>query len=122
MGKSHHNCERTIFTRNHQFATFYILRIPSMSEAKYRESLPQLTTARAFLTEGGIETTLVYEKQIDLPYFAAISLLNNHQGRQILSSCYQQYIDIALSKRAGIVLETRTLRGAKTWGEKLGIS
>lgn len=93
-----------------------------MRVAKYRESLPQLTTDRAFLTEGGIETTLVYEKQIDLPYFAAISLLNNYQGRETLSSCYQQYLDIALSKRAGIVLETRTWRGAKPWGEKLGIS
>ncbi len=34
--------------------------------AAYRDSLPQLIDA-VFLTEGGIETTLIYDDGFDLP-------------------------------------------------------
>ena len=33
--------------------------------------LPQLTADRPFLTDGGLETTLVFHQGLDLPDFAA---------------------------------------------------
>ena len=43
--------------------------------AKYRERLPQLDGG-LFLTDGGLETTLVFHEGWDLPCFAAFVLLN----------------------------------------------
>ncbi|MEO1132317.1 MAG: homocysteine S-methyltransferase, partial [Cyanobacteria bacterium J06639_1] len=38
--------------------------------ARYRHQLPQLSD-RLFLTDGGIETTLIFREGFDLPEFAA---------------------------------------------------
>jgi len=35
--------------------------------ARYRARLPQLYDDRLFLTDGGLETTLVFHDRIDLP-------------------------------------------------------
>ena len=40
----------------------------------YRHALPQLSD-RITLTDGGIETTLIYHEGIELPHFAAFVLL-----------------------------------------------
>ena len=47
--------------------------------AKYRARLPQLSD-RIFLTDGGMETTLIFHEGIDLPYFASFDLLKNAEG------------------------------------------
>jgi homocysteine S-methyltransferase len=49
----------------------------------YRAALPQLTGG-LFLTDGGIETTLIFHDRLDLPYFAAFDLLRSESGRNIL--------------------------------------
>ncbi|MDJ0726039.1 MAG: hypothetical protein QNJ38_13080 [Prochloraceae cyanobacterium] len=41
---------------------------------KYRNNLPQLPN-NLFLTDGGIETTLIFCEGLDLPQFAAFDLL-----------------------------------------------
>ena len=49
------------------------------TKAKYRKSLPQHAGA-LFLTDGGIETTLIFQDGLELPYFAAFHLLRAAQG------------------------------------------
>ena len=44
-------------------------------------TLPQLARDRVFLTDGGLETTLVFHRGIDLPAFAAFPLLDTEEGR-----------------------------------------
>src|SRR5262245_43039570 len=46
---------------------------------KYRNQLPQLS-GRLFLTDGGLETTLIFHDGIDLPYFASFDLLRTKLG------------------------------------------
>jgi hypothetical protein len=41
-----------------------------------RSALPQLTGGELFLTDGGIETTLMFHSGIDLPYLAAFQSWN----------------------------------------------
>jgi|GEM_PF-1447528 hypothetical protein len=41
---------------------------------KYSENLPQLD-GTLFLTDGGLETTLIFHEELDLPEFAAYPLL-----------------------------------------------
>ena len=87
--------------------------------AKYRRHLPQLKD-RLFLTDGGLETTLVFHEQIDLPHFAAFDLLKDDIGTERLRSYFARYAQIARNQRVGLVLEAPTWRANRDWGEKLG--
>jgi homocysteine S-methyltransferase len=92
-----------------------------VAKAKYRESLPQLD-GTLFLTDGGIETTLIFQDGFDLPYFAAFHLLRDAKGREALVRYYERYIAIAKADRMGFVLESPTWRASADWGGKLGYS
>ena len=48
--------------------------------AKYRHKLPQMHGGM-FLSDGGLETSLVYHEGLELPYFAAFPLLKSPEGR-----------------------------------------
>ena len=73
-----------------------------------------------FLTDGGLETTLLFHEGWDLPEFAAFPLLVSSSGRATLRQYYQKYLDIAEQFGTGFVLETPTWRASRRWGEKLG--
>lgn len=87
--------------------------------SKYRQRLPQLDN-RLFLTDGGLETTLVFHQQMDLPYFAAFDLLRDEAGMELLREYYLRYVDIARQRQVGFVLETPTWRANPDWAAKLG--
>jgi S-methylmethionine-dependent homocysteine/selenocysteine methylase len=92
-----------------------------VAKAKYRESLPQCD-GTLFLTDGGIETTLIFQDGFDLPHFAAFDLLRDARGRAALMRYYERYIAIAKADRMGFVLESPTWRASADWGAKLGYS
>lgn len=94
----------------------------SSTMASHSKILPQLTSSKLFLTEAGIETTLVYKKNIHLPCFSTLPLLSTEEGTQTLLSIYQDYVNVALAHSTGIVLETRTWRGSPSWASKLHLS
>lgn len=86
--------------------------------AKHRQSLPQL--ARDFLTDGGLETTLLFQRGVDLPHFAAFPLLDTEDGRRELTRYFQTYLAIAAKRNIGFVLDTPTWRANRDWGPRLG--
>lgn len=82
--------------------------------------LPQLAGG-LFLSDGGLETTLVYLEGVELPHFAAFVLLNDDAGRQRLRRYYRPYLELCASTPgAGFVLETPTWRANPDWGSLLG--
>jgi homocysteine S-methyltransferase len=83
-------------------------------------TLPQLTANRPFLTDGGLETTLVFRDGIDLPDFAAFPLLDSEHGRASLAAYYEPYLDLAERLGVGFVLDTPTWRANLDWGARLG--
>jgi S-methylmethionine-dependent homocysteine/selenocysteine methylase len=83
-------------------------------------TLPQLTASSPFITDGGLETTLVFHDGIDLPDFAAFPLLDSEQGRAALAAYYGPYLDIAERFGTGMVLDTPTWRANADWGARLG--
>jgi S-methylmethionine-dependent homocysteine/selenocysteine methylase len=87
----------------------------------YRHQLPQLTHA-VFLTDGGIETTLIYDDGFDLPDFAAFPLLDEPAGHAALQRYFDAYLDIAARHGVGIVLETPTWRASPDWAARHGYS
>jgi S-methylmethionine-dependent homocysteine/selenocysteine methylase len=87
--------------------------------SKYRNRLPQLE-GPLFLTDGGLETTLIFHDGIDLPAFASFDLLKNAAGLEVLRRYYTRYVGIARSRGVGIVLESPTWRASADWGDRLG--
>ena len=85
----------------------------------YREQLPQLGGA-LFLTDGGLETTLIFHDGVSLPCFAAFDLLKDEDGIRILRRYFERYVSIARAQEVGIVLETPTWRANPDWAAKLG--
>ena len=82
-------------------------------------TLPQLHSD-LFITDGGLETTLVFHAGLDLPDFAAFPLLDTEAGRAALADYYRPYLDLAERLGRGIVLDTPTWRANQDWGARLG--
>lgn len=87
--------------------------------ALYRNTLPQLD-GDFFLTDGGIETTLIFHEGLELPDFAAFHLLRTTEGEAALRKYYRAYADIARRFGLGLVLESASWRANADWGKKLG--
>src|SRR5687767_9210578 len=90
--------------------------------SKYRSALPQLIPGEFFMTDGGIETTLIFLEGQELPYFAAFHLLKTPEGEAVLRKYFRSYAELAAKFRAGLVLETATWRANPDWAAKLGYS
>jgi S-methylmethionine-dependent homocysteine/selenocysteine methylase len=87
--------------------------------ARYRDHLPQLG-GDLFLTDGGIETTLIFLEGLELPYFASFHLLSDEKGTAALRKYFQTYAEMAKRYGIGCVLESGTWRASADWGAKLG--
>ena len=85
----------------------------------YRSGLPQLG-GELFLTDGGIETTLIFHHGLDLPAFAAFVLLRDEAGTDELRRYYAPYLELAREAGAGFVLESPTWRASPRWAGELG--
>ena len=81
---------------------------------KHREHLPQLDGG-LFLTDGGIETTLIFHEGIDLPLFAAFDLLKDEAGTAPCARYFRPYAELAREHGAGLVLESPTWRASPRW-------
>ena len=72
------------------------------------------------LTDGGLETSLVFHQGLELPDFAAFPLVESEEGRAALREYFAPYLDVAREHGTGFVLDTPTWRANPDWGERLG--
>ena len=89
--------------------------------SKYRDNLPQLSN-QLFITDGGLETTLIFHQGFNLPQFAAFDLLKDALGYEALAKYYRSYAQLARQHRVGFILESATWRASRDWGQKIGYS
>jgi S-methylmethionine-dependent homocysteine/selenocysteine methylase len=87
--------------------------------AKYRNALPQLAGV-PFLTDGGMETTMIFHEGMSLPHFAVFDLLRTADGERQVRAYYERYATMATSHGVGFVLESPTWRANPDWAAKLG--
>jgi len=87
--------------------------------SRYRDALPQLGGS-LFLTDGGIETTLIFHEELELPDFAAFHVLRDPRGEAALRRYFRNYADLARDFEAGLILESATWRASADWGARLG--
>ncbi len=71
-----------------------------------------------FLTDGGLETTLIFHRGLDLPEFAAFDLLKGDEGTEELRRYFVPYLELAKEHGAGFVLESPTWRASPAGGRR----
>jgi len=86
-----------------------------------RQRLPQLDGGW-FLTDGGIETTLIFLEGLELPDFAAFDLLKRPEGETALRKYFRTYAALARKFGTGLILEAATWRANPDWAARLGYS
>jgi S-methylmethionine-dependent homocysteine/selenocysteine methylase len=89
--------------------------------SRYRNHLPQLSGG-LFVTDGGLETDLIFHDGYQLPQNAAYVLLDDAAGVDRLARYFDDYVAIADHDGLGIVLETATWRANPDWAAKIGTS
>jgi S-methylmethionine-dependent homocysteine/selenocysteine methylase len=90
-------------------------------EMPYRNSLPQASGATC-ITDGGMETTLIFHQGLELPLFASFPLLATKEGTEALRTYFAAYAAIARDRGIGLVLDAPTWRANAAWCEQLGYS
>jgi homocysteine S-methyltransferase len=85
-----------------------------------RHPLPQLD--RLFLTDGGVETDLIFNRGIDLPFFASVMLLRTPEGEKALDDYIRPYLDLARRLGTGFEFVTASWRASPDWAAKFGLT
>ncbi len=87
------------------------------------DRIPQLLeTRRPWLTDGGLETDMVFNHGVDLPWFASFTMLEDQGKRALLESYFTRYLELAEEAGAGFVLDTCTWRAGQAWLERIGLA
>ena len=73
-----------------------------------------------YVTDGGLETDLIFHFDADLPEFAAFPLVEDEDGRALLTRYYDGYAAIAARAGVGLLLEAPTWRANPDWAAKVG--
>lgn len=80
------------------------------------------THSPGLVTDGGMETDLIFNRGVDLPDFAAFPLVGSADGRALLTDYYAGYAHVAEEAGAGLALESATWRASSDWADRLGYS
>ncbi|KAA1399798.1 homocysteine S-methyltransferase family protein [Aeromicrobium ginsengisoli] len=73
-----------------------------------------------WVTDGGLETDLLFNHGVDLPEFASFPLIETEEGSTLLKTYYGEYAAIAAAAGVGLIVETPTWRANPDWGAILG--
>jgi S-methylmethionine-dependent homocysteine/selenocysteine methylase len=84
--------------------------------------LPQLDENAIFMTDGGLETVMIFHEGIDLPLFASCGLFRSTEGRAALRNYFDQFAAIAVDRGVGFIIDTATWRSNPDWTSQLGYS
>jgi homocysteine S-methyltransferase len=77
-------------------------------------------SGQLILTDGGLETTLIFLEGVDLDHFAAFPLLDEAGGRDVLRAYFAPFLALAREHDAVFQLDTPTWRANRDWGALLG--
>ncbi|MDW3223938.1 MAG: homocysteine S-methyltransferase family protein [Paracoccaceae bacterium] len=88
---------------------------------KYRNALPQLD-GTPMITDGGLETTLIFQEGLDLPLFAAFKALETEQGISAIDRYMSRFADIAIREQRGFIMDTPTWRASARWAAELAMT
>ncbi len=90
-----------------------------MTQTTHRPQLPH-ETSRMFLTDAGFETSMLFHKGYDMPYFAFYPMLESDDGRAAMRNYFAPFLQTARESGAGFILDTNTWRANPDWAALLG--
>ena len=79
-----------------------------------------INTRRFFLSDGGLETFMIFDKGYELPCFSAAVLLDTEAGKADLRAYFERYIEIAKLSGRGFIMDAPTWRAGTAWAGPLG--
>ncbi len=82
--------------------------------------LPQLK-GQMFVTDGGIETHMIFNEGEDLPDMSTYLLNETERGRDKMREYYRHYLGIAQRAGKGFLFDTNTWRANPDWGARVGM-
>jgi S-methylmethionine-dependent homocysteine/selenocysteine methylase len=77
-------------------------------------------SSRHYVSDGGLETDLIFHHGVDLPEFASFPLVADERGRGLLRDYYNAYAAVARRAGAGLTMESPTWRANPDWGVRVG--
>ncbi len=80
------------------------------------------SNGRPWLSDGGLETALIFLEGFDLPGFASFPLLETAEGTAALRRYFRDMLETAREHETGLILATATWRASRGWGPSLGLS
>lgn len=80
-----------------------------------------LTAKRAWTTDAGLETVMIFLEGIDLPHFASFALLDSATGMAALTRYFDHFVQLAGDGDTGLVLDTATWRANMGWAATMGM-
>jgi S-methylmethionine-dependent homocysteine/selenocysteine methylase len=102
--------------------TVWYKAVVAVTTTQGRIDAPRWSPAAPVVTDGGMETDLIFHHGVDLPHFASFPLVETPEGRALLEDYYDGYAAIARDTGMGLMLESPTWRASQDWGTLLGYS
>lgn len=88
---------------------------------KYSSALPQLGSRR-FLSDSGVETTMIFHEGFDMPSGEAFKFMETEEGRAWFTRYFRRHAEMARKAEMGFIFESPTWRANGAWGGKLGFA
>lgn len=86
------------------------------------QEFPQQQPGKFFVTEGGIETEIMYKWGFEIPHFAMFPLLEKKDSATAIQEMYKRYLDVVAKYGHSALIGGFDYRASPDWGLKLGYS
>ena len=73
-----------------------------------------------YITDGGIETHIIFNMGVELPHFSAFPLNDSAAGREVIRRYYRDYLPVARAAGRRFLFATDTWRANPDWADRLG--
>src|SRR5215831_4719447 len=73
-----------------------------------------------FITDGGIETHIIFNMGVGLPHFSVFPLNDSVAGREVIRRYYRDYLPVARAAKRGFLFATDSWRASPDWADRLG--
>jgi S-methylmethionine-dependent homocysteine/selenocysteine methylase len=73
-----------------------------------------------FITDGGIETHIIFNVGVELPHFSAFPLNDNAAGCEVIRNYYRDYLPGAKAAGRSFLFATDSWRASPDWADRLG--
>lgn len=86
----------------------------------YRTKVLPQASGELFLTDGGLETDIIFNHGVEIREFAAHTLLDSAQGRHALAEYFRGFLSLARECGTGFILDAPTWKAHSHWAQDLG--